>query len=283
MLSPNLDTLCPYPDEQLSSRPRKGQRTIMTEERFPRSSALDGKDIVDLSIEVFEGQPVYPSHQKTAIFEAKTHEDTRNRYGEDALTTTTLGILMSDHGPTHTDAIYHFDPSDNAETIEEMPLHMFYTSAVCVDVTHIRSAEDYLSTSELQDRLEDAGLAIESGDTVLLYTGHLERNWDTHDWLYDYGGLTREVTEWIADQGAVSIGVDAPSIDSSAEMKRRQRGEEDHYPAHQVCKERSITNTENMANLGEVAGERFTYIGLPLKIREGTGSPVRAVAIRDTD
>ncbi|MGM0592304.1 MAG: cyclase family protein [Halobacteriota archaeon] len=256
----------------------------MTSERFPRSSALEGKDIIDLSSEIYEGMPVYPSHQGTALFKAKTHEMTRARYGEGALTTTTLGVLMSDHGPTHTDAMHHFDSSEDAETIDEMPLHMFYTNAVCADVSDlITSKDDYLTEEQLRERLDADDLTVDTGDTVLLYTGHWNRCWDTDDWLYDYGGLTREATEWLADQGVVNIGIDAPSVDSAAEMARRERNAEDHYPSHQVCKERGVTNTENMTNLDKVAGKSFLYIGLPLNIREGTGSPVRSVAIVDAE
>lgn len=250
---------------------------------YPESYVLDGKTIVDLAAPIYEGMPVYPGHQRTALFDMKTHEETANRYGEDALTTTTMGVLLSDHGPTHTDAINHFEPDDDAASIEEMPLHMFYTGAICVDVTHIQSADDYLTADELETRIEDAGLEVRDGDTVLLYTGHWNRKWDTEEWLSNYGGMTRGAAEWLADRGVVNIGIDAPSVDSSAEMERRQRGEDDHYPAHRVCKERKITNTENMANLDQVAGKRFTYIGVPLAIRDGTGSPVRAVAVVDDD
>jgi kynurenine formamidase len=38
-------------------------------------------------------------------------------------------------------------------------------------------------------------------------------------------------------------------------------------------------NTENLCNLDKVVGKRFTFIGLPLKIRGGTGSPIRAIAL----
>ncbi len=41
----------------------------------------------------------------------------------------------------------------------------------------------------------------------------------------------------------------------------------------------NITNTENLCNLDKVANKRFLYIGMPLKIRAGSGSPIRAVAI----
>ena len=66
-----------------------------------------------------------------------------------------------------------------------------------------------------------------------------------------------------------------PSIDSSLEMKIK------NYPAHGVCRERKILNTENLANLDQVANMRFTISLLPLMIRNGTGSPCRAVAILD--
>lgn len=41
----------------------------------------------------------------------------------------------------------------------------------------------------------------------------------------------------------------------------------------------NITNTENLCNLDKVVNKRFLYIELPLKIRDGAGSPIRAVAL----
>ena len=41
-----------------------------------------------------------------------------------------------------------------------------------------------------------------------------------------------------------------------------------------------FTHYEGLANLHKVIGKgRFTFIAFPLKIRGGTGSPVRAVAV----
>lgn len=67
------------------------------------------------------------------------------------------------------------------------------------------------------------------------------------------------------------MGVDAPAIDLTPD--------DNDFSAHLVCGEYNITNTENLCNLGELVNKRFLYIGLPLKIREGTGSPIRAVAL----
>jgi len=49
---------------------------------------------------------------------------------------------------------------------------------------------------------------------------------------------------------------------------------------HQICGEMGFTHYENMINLHQLIGRgRFRFIGLPLKIRGGTGSPVRAIAV----
>jgi kynurenine formamidase len=51
---------------------------------------------------------------------------------------------------------------------------------------------------------------------------------------------------------------------------------------HRICGELGFTHYENMINLHLLTGRgRFRFIGLPLKIRGGTGSPVRAVAVFD--
>ena len=53
------------------------------------------------------------------------------------------------------------------------------------------------------------------------------------------------------------------------------------YPAHQVCRDRKVLNTENLIIPQELVGRRFTYIGFPIKIVGGTGGWIRAVAVLD--
>jgi kynurenine formamidase len=101
-------------------------------------------------------------------------------------------------------------------------------------------------------------------------TGHYKRSYGKEDWLTTYTGLSYKAARWIAQQGVVNIGVDAPSIDHPDDTE---------FSGHKVCKEFKITNTENLCNLEEVKNKRFLFFGLPLKIRDGTGSPIRAVAL----
>lgn len=224
--------------------------------------------LVDLSQEIFQGMPVYPGHVKTVIWENHTHEETSKVF-EGKFSYTTRGLIMSDHGPTHVDAINHMDADPNAPAINELPLEKFYTSAIALDVSQVPST-GFITVNDLKEALEKTNLEVRKGDTVLLYTGHYTRNYGTEQWLANYAGLDYEATEWLAQQGTVNVGIDAPSVDNPLDRS---------YPSHNACVKYQMLNTENLADLRPVVGKRFQFIGLPLKIRGGTGSPIRAVAV----
>jgi len=51
---------------------------------------------------------------------------------------------------------------------------------------------------------------------------------------------------------------------------------------HKACLDLDITHIESLCNLEALLGKgQFTFIGLPMKWRGGTGSPIRAVAVFD--
>jgi kynurenine formamidase len=76
---------------------------------------------------------------------------------------------------------------------------------------------------------------------------------------------------WLADRGILMFGVEAISPAPEGEP---------NYLAHMACAERGITHMEGLANLDKLVGRgRFRFIGFPLKIRGGTASPIRAVAV----
>ena len=96
--------------------------------------------IIDLSQDIYEGMKVYPGHLKTVQFEHATHEETAPRF-EGGFSFQTTGFMLNDNGPTHVDSFSHLDPDPSAETIEQMPLDLFYGTAVCLDVTELQAAD----------------------------------------------------------------------------------------------------------------------------------------------
>lgn len=223
-----------------------------------------GLRLIDLSQEIYQGMPVFPPHQKTMIFPNMSHDESKAKLGFEFATN---NLLINEHGPTHSDATYEYDR--NGQTIDEMPLEYFYGPAICLDVSRV-SPDAYITAAILKEELECSGLHIERGDIVLLYTGHYNRSYGREEWLTRHAGLDYTAGEWLAKQGVVNIGVDAPSIDNPEDLK---------FSGHLICREYGMTNTENMCQLDQVVNQRFLYFGLPLKIRKGTGSPVRAVAV----
>jgi len=233
--------------------------------------------VVDLTQDIFSGMPVYPGHQRTVIYPGKTHKETAytNRNSPSGHTSTTNILLMSDHGPTHVDAFVHMDGKPEAETIDELGFEWFFTEAICLDLSQFCGTDDWMCAQDIEDACQKSNLKVPDKGSVLIWTGHYEKFYggDFNDWLYKYPGLSEEAMNWLADRGCVNVGIDSPSVDSSAAMKDKG------YWAHKVCRERKVLNVENMCNLKEIAGTRFVFSCLPLKVRGGTGSPVRAVAI----
>lgn len=231
------------------------------------SSFRDHYEVVNLSQEIYEGMPVFGMHQKTFIMVNQTHEQNMKNTGSPTLGFYARNLLISEHGPTHSDAVLELTPG--GMDIDQMPLEYFYGDAVCVDVSHIRHP-DYIEVKDLREALDKAGLDLRKGDIFLMYTGHYDRTYGTPAWQGPYTGLNYESAEWLAKRGVVNIGVDQQAIDLTPD--------DIEFQGHMVCRDYNISNTENLCNLDRVAGKRFVYMGLPLRIRGGTGSPVRAVA-----
>ena len=233
----------------------------------PGPTLLAGKParFIDLTRELFEGMPIWPGHQRPFRMTNQTHGRYRELWKSD------VGFeahnwLLSEHTGTHSDAVFEYDP--NAPTLEYTPLEYYYGEAVCIDVSHIRYP-DYITAERLQAAVAAQRITIKPGDIVCHYTGHSTRNWPTLAFVTNYTGLDRGAATWLCEQGVVNIGIDNLAIDHTDDVD---------YQAHTVCGEYQIVNTEVLANLELLVGKRFYYVGLPLRFRDGTGSPIRAIA-----
>lgn len=224
--------------------------------------------LIDLSQEIYQGMPIYPGHQKTVIWTHHTHEEVAKNF-EGGFSYQSRGVLFSDHGPTHVDAISHLDPRPEAPSIEKMPLETFYGQATCIDVSH-KKPHDYISAADMEEALARSGAELRPGDILLIYTGTFDRLAGTADYTSQYPGLDESASNWLVEKGVKTFGVDCPSPDNPISRT---------YPCHMMCREHGLTHYENLANLDRLVGKRFTFIGFPLRFRDGTGSPVRAVAV----
>jgi kynurenine formamidase len=234
--------------------------------------------LVDLSREISHMMPVANPHinQVPAFWDRLTHTGTKGRWKSD-ISFHIRDFLIGEHIGTHVDALCHYDPRPGAPCLQHLPLDMFVTDAVCVDVSHVKAGE-FITVRDLRNGLANAGLSIRKGDTFLYWQDYYARK-DEPNWLHEFAGLDWDAVQWLADQGVVNIGCECASIDNSAAMPVEA---DPAFPAHRACRDRGVLNTENLANLDKVVGKRFLYIGLPLKLVGGTGCPIRAVAMLET-
>ncbi len=227
--------------------------------------------LIDLSQEIYQGMFVYPGHLKTVVWEHHSHEETRKNF-EGGFSYQSRGLMFSDHGPTHVDALSHLDPRPEAPSIDQMSLDLFYGPATCIDVSH-REPQTYITADDLDKAVSRSGIEIHKGDILLLYTGTFNRYHGSKEYLSQYPGLDEAGSNWLFEQGIKTFGVDSPSPDNPISRT---------YPCHMMCRAHGITHYENLTNLDQLVGKRFTFVGFPLRIRNGTGSPVRAVAILES-
>jgi kynurenine formamidase len=224
--------------------------------------------LIDLTQEIYQGMQVYPGHLKTVIWEHHSHEETVKNF-EGGFSYQSRGLLMSDHGPTHVDALSHLDPDPEAPSIDQMSLALFYGEATCIDVSNFEP-RTYITASDIDEVIARDGADVRMGDILLFYTGTFNKLHGTKEYVSQYPGLDETASMWLVEKGIKTFGVDSPSPDNPASRT---------YPCHMMCRHYGITHYENLANLDHVVNKRFTFMGFPLRIRNGTGSPVRAVAL----
>lgn len=228
-------------------------------------------EIIDLSQELFIGMPVFDGMPQFSMTVHTTHEQDATKDSDNISSGVPSAhrLELGEHTGTHVDALSHMGKEYRLLTIDTMPLSMFYTEGFCLDFSH-KGLRELITAGELEAACIKENYSIKKGDTILLYTDHYRRYFGTSNWQ-DGPGLTAEATQWLGNHQIAAFGVEtmSPGV--------RKVSNKD---VHKVCGEMGFTHYENLINLHLLLGKgRFRFIALPLKIRGGTGSPVRAIAV----
>jgi kynurenine formamidase len=102
------------------------------------------------------------------------------------------------------------------------------------------------------------------------YMGTDERGADAVARL-SFPGLHPDAARWlVAHRDVHAIGLDTPSIDY---------GRSSGFESHRILFAENIPAFENVAALEQLPATGFHVIALPMKIRGGSGGPLRIVAI----
>ena len=142
-------------------------------------------------------------------------------------------VSMYAHMGTHIDALNHFglngkiwngfdaqrhlgDRGWHKAGVENYP--PIIARGVLLDVARYKGVEvlpeSYgISVEDLRQTAKAQGIRFESGDVVMVRTGRMQWFKEPERYMHNTPGLTRESADFLAEQGAVVIGVDNISTD----------------------------------------------------------------------
>ena len=224
--------------------------------------------LIDLSREIYHKMPRLVNHPSIVVTEYSDHDEVREADGY-KFSSATLNLSLGDHAGTHVDAPCHFDSNPEALSIEQIPLDTYFTEAICLDLS-FKPLKSDISIEDLENAVEQANVEIKPKDMVLLHMDFYNRCFGTPEYLTDFPGLTKESATWLGAKGINMFGVEAVSPG---------RPGRNNFEVHHVCRDMGFTHVEGLINLEKLVGKgRFRFIGFPIKIRGGTGAPIRAVA-----
>ena len=188
----------------------------------------------------------------------------------------------AEHGGTHLDSPVHF--AKGHLTVDELPLDRLMGTAIVIDVTtKCATNPDYLVSVADFENWEKRNGPIAPGTIVLLrtgfgkfypdrkkYLGTAERGADAVAKLH-FPGLDPQAARWLTQNRSIkAIGLDTASID---------RGQSTLFESHRILFDKDIPAFENVANLDQLPVKGFSVIALPMKIKGGSGGPLRIVAL----
>ncbi len=257
---------------------------------------LQGRKVFDLGMELYHGMPHHPMHSPFMYQMLRIHGDLM--YGEGVSAAVDI-FGMSCHTGTHLDGLGHFaknlclrggqgvaEGQSKTEGIKRLGIHTvspMLCRGILLDVAATQGvealgAEQAIGPKEMEGAARAAKLDIRSGDVVFVRTGWL-RHWPDQRRYYSVQtgqpGLNVEGARWATDQGVQCIGSDNFAVEYVPSPGNTM-------PVHIHCLVEKGVHLLEVANLEELSRTKtyeFLLVLVPLKIRGGTASPVRPLAV----
>lgn len=190
-------------------------------------------------------------------------------------------LAGAEHGGTHLDAPVHF--VEKKRSADEIPLSQLMAPAVVIDVTRkADSSADYRVHQSDIISWEATHAEIPPGAIVLIRTGWGSRWPDRARYLgttktgdagvaeLHFPGLDLDAARLLVRRRVSAVGIDTPSIDY---------GQSKTFQVHRRLFASNVPAFENVANLEQLPVTGAFVIALPMKIKGGSGGPLRIVAL----
>ena len=240
------------------------------------SLAQPGRKIIDLTYSFSEDSIYWPN--------AESFQLTVDSFGpsDHGFFYAANSFSAAEHGGTHLDAPIHF--AEGMPTVDELDLNRLIGPAVLIDISgKTTNNPDYLVTIQDFENWEKRNGRIPDDHILLLRTGWGQFYPDKKKYLgtdlkgpeaiphLHFPGLDPVAADWLVQERKIlAIGLDTASIDY---------GQSVEFKSHQILFKAGIPAFENVANLEKLPEKGFQVIALPMKIKSGSGGPLRIIAV----
>lgn len=186
-----------------------------------------------------------------------------------------------EHGGTHLDAPIHF--AEGKRNADEIPLQNLVGPGVVIDVSAqaLQNRDYQISIADLE-AWEKRNGPIPDSSIVLFRTGYGAFYPDRTKYFgtadtgmvgvkeLHFPGIHPDAATWLASQRKPkAVGLDTPSLDY---------GQSTLFESHRALLGNNIPGFENVAHLDQLPETGSWIVALPMKIKEGSGAPLRIVA-----
>jgi kynurenine formamidase len=187
----------------------------------------------------------------------------------------------AEHGGTHLDSPIHF--AEGKRTVDQIEIQNLIGEGVKIDVSaKTANDRDYQITIDDIKTWETTNGKIPEWSIILFQTGFASKWPNVKEYLgtdqkgadavkdLHFPGLHPDTAKWLVENRKFkAVGLDTASIDY---------GQSTLFESHVALMTNDIPAFENVANLDKLPAKGFHVIALPMKIKGGSGGPLRIVA-----
>lgn len=239
------------------------------------SAILSAARFVDLSPTISSNMPGWSTHPSvTVISDARTHE--MHGYFCQVL-------LMPEHTGSHVDAPAHVHSNLMDRTIDTYPLNKLIAPGKKLDATSLDlQPGDLLTLEQFKALASEQRFDVRAGDVVLVEFGwdrYLRDDFRTSPaarrwWGENEPGFAEDLCAWLAEADIAAVGTDTAACDSAVigGTVTAEYGHAKYFLPNDILIIEGLTGLDQLPN-------EFFFIGTPLRIAGGSGSPFRAIGV----
>lgn len=253
----------------LEERPIPKGGTNMNDDLEQLTALLTNAAFVDLSPTIEHNMPKWPTHPQIIVDPTVTHE-------HDGYYCQTL--VMGEHSGAHVDVPAHIISTMMDKTVDTYPVNMLFGSAITYDLQPLGAKPGQRITAKqilkIEEQMDDSA---KEGDIVLLNFGW-QKYWTLEkEWKYyatNEPGLDEDAVRLFAERKVKAVGSDTIACDTPVQegYEMKSFGHQNYWLPNEIFIMEMLHNLDKLP-------VRCYFAALPLKIRNGSGSPIRPAAI----